>query len=153
VVPAELLPMFTPTELEGIFCGEAEVDIAVLQQATLYESVSPTDPHVLHFWEAVQLLDRDERSQLINFCSGRSRLPASAADFPMSFKLTGPPPASERDPDDYLPVARTCFFSLSLPKYSCAEVCLRKLKYAIRNTELMDADFIDRRGAGWENIR
>ena len=34
------------------------------------------------------------------------------------------------------------------------QVCLKKLKYAIRNTELMDADFIDRRAtSGWENIR
>lgn len=43
VVPTELLAMYTSDELEGIFCGEAEVDIAVLQKATLYESVSPTD--------------------------------------------------------------------------------------------------------------
>ena len=42
-VPTELLAMFTADELEGIFCGEAEVDIAVLQKATLYESVSPAD--------------------------------------------------------------------------------------------------------------
>lgn len=34
------------------------------------------------------------------------------------------------------------------------QVCLNKLKYAIRNTELMDADFIDRRAtSGWENVR
>ena len=64
----------------------------------------------------------DERAQLINFCSGRSRLPASASDFHMTFKLTAPPPRSEKDPDDYLPIARTCFFSLSLPKYSSVQV-------------------------------
>ena len=35
-----------------------------------------------------------------------------------------------------------------------AQVCLEKLRYAIRHTELMDADFIDRRAtSGWENVR
>jgi hypothetical protein len=43
VVPTELLPMFSADELESIFCGEAEVDIAVLQKATQYEAVSPAD--------------------------------------------------------------------------------------------------------------
>jgi hypothetical protein len=43
VVPAELLPMFSAEELERVFCGEADVDISVLQKATVYESVSPTD--------------------------------------------------------------------------------------------------------------
>ena len=34
------------------------------------------------------------------------------------------------------------------------KVCVDKLRYAIHNTELMDADFIDRRAtSGWENIR
>jgi hypothetical protein len=61
-------------------------------------------------------------SQLVNFCSGRLRLPPSAADFPMAFKLTLPPPKSSDRPDDYLPIAQTCFFSLSLPRYSSTAV-------------------------------
>jgi HECT-domain (ubiquitin-transferase) len=64
----------------------------------------------------------EEQSQVINFCSGRSRLPASATDFPMSFKLTAPPPRSKACPDDYLPIAQTCFFSLSIPEYTNLEV-------------------------------
>jgi len=154
VVPVELISMFTAEELEGIFCGEAEVDLTILRKATIYESVSIHDSHIQHFWEAVQCLSPEEKSLLVNFCSGRSRLPASAGDFPMNFKLTTPPVHSEKNPDDYLPIARTCFFSLSLPKYSSMKICLDKLRYAIRNTELMDADFIDRKGtSGWENVR
>jgi len=70
----------------------------------------------------------------------------------MNFKLVGPPPQSESNPDDYLPVAQTCFFSLSLPKYTRYEVCQQKLKYAINNTQLIDADFNVRNANGWENI-
>jgi hypothetical protein len=124
--------------------------------------------HIQYFWTALEMLSAEEKSQFINFCSGRSRLPSSASEFPMPFKLTAPPANAVKHPDDYLPVARTCFFSLSIPTYSSLEVsfplfsfffhhisqiCLKKLRYAIGNTELMDADFIDRRGtSGWENI-
>ena len=67
-------------------------------------------------------MSKEEQSQLINFCSGRSRLPAAAADFSLSFKLTAPPPRSKACPDNYLPIAQTCFFSLSLPEYTDIEV-------------------------------
>jgi hypothetical protein len=40
----------------------------------------------------------------------------------MRFKLTPPPPRSKSNPDDYLPIAQTCFFSLSVPEYSSKEV-------------------------------
>eukprot|EP01038_Epipyxis_sp_PR26KG_P005374 gene5374-7452_t len=149
VLPVELFPLFNAEELETVFCGTAEVDIETLKKATVYEGVNPTDSHITYFWSALDQLDRDDKAAFVNFCSGRSRLPSSAADYQMSFKLTSPPPHSEKHPDNYLPIARTCFFTLSLPKYSSIE-----LKYAINNTELMDADFIDRRGtSGWDNVR
>jgi hypothetical protein len=68
------------------------------------------------FWEVLEEMDVEDRRSFVNFCSGRSRLPASAADFPMNFKLTAPQPRADERPDDYLPVAQTCFFSLSLPR-------------------------------------
>lgn len=105
------------------------------------------------FWEALRGLDPVEQTLFVNFCSGRSRLPAAASDFPMPFTLTTPPPTSTEHPDRFLPVARTCFFSLSLPKYTSVGVCREKLRYAIRHTDVMDADFVDRRGASaWDQL-
>jgi hypothetical protein len=43
VVPVELISMFTEEELEGIFCGETELDLTILRKATIYESVSIHD--------------------------------------------------------------------------------------------------------------
>ena len=43
VVSIELISMFTEEELEGIFCGEAEVDLTILRKVTIYESVSIHD--------------------------------------------------------------------------------------------------------------
>jgi len=40
VVSVELISMFSEEELEGILCGEAEVDLTILRKATIYESVS-----------------------------------------------------------------------------------------------------------------
>jgi hypothetical protein len=78
--------------------------------------------HIQYFWQSLEALSSEEKADFINFCSGRSRLPTSASEFPMPFKLTAPPANSVKNPDDYLPIARTCFFSLSLPKYSSLEV-------------------------------
>jgi hypothetical protein len=64
----------------------------------------------------------EEKAMLVNFCSGRARLPSSSKDITMRFKITGAPPRSKQNPDDYLPIAQTCFFSLSLPEYSSYEV-------------------------------
>ena len=93
----------------------------------------------------------EEMSGFINFCSGRSRLPRNPTEFG-NLKLTGPPPQSNDNPDCFLPIAQTCFFALSVPKYSSKTVCLEKLRYAIQNAHSMDADFVMRNADGWENI-
>lgn len=152
VLPVELLAVFTPAEAEALFCGVPEVDVDLLQRATEYEGVRPTDAHVGYFWQALRTMGREDRAAFVNFCSGRSRLPGSAAEFAMNFKLTAPHRDYHR-PDDYLPIAQTCFFSLALPKYSSAEVCLDKLRYAIKNADLMDADYLVRSADGWEHLR
>lgn len=87
--------------------------------------------HIKLFWQALDQMSQEERSKLINFCSGRSRLPASVDEFPMSFKLTAPPPRSKTSPDDYLPIAQTCFFSLSLPEYTSLQVRGCMLRFII----------------------
>ena len=151
-VPVELFPVFTAAELEVLFCGSPDVDVQILRMATEYEGVDPSDTHIGYFWTALEKFSQAERSQLINFCSGRSRLPASAAAFAMPFKLLAPNPRTASDPDAYLPIAQTCFFTLSLPKYTSLEVMLSKLRYAIAHTELMDADVLLRRADGWAGV-
>jgi len=153
VVPTELFALFTPDELSTLFCGVPQVDLELLKSMTEYtDGLGQAAPHVQYFWEALEELDETERQAFINFCSGKSRLPSSAADFSMHFKIAAPHPSTNKDPDHYLPIAQTCFFSLSIPEYSSKEICLEKLRYAIGNADLMDADFIMRNAEGWENI-
>jgi len=153
IIPVEVFSMFTAEEIEYIFCGEADIDLETLKKATVYDGdVNKNDRHVQFLWEALESMTPAQRSQFINFCSGRTRLPASASDFPMPFKIQGPPSTSSRNPDAHLPVARTCFFSLSLPQYTSLEVCKSKILYAIANTELMDADVLLRNADGWDRL-
>ncbi len=122
-LPVELMPLFSASELEGLFCGEDCVDLDTLRQATVYDGdVKESDSHIQFFWASLEELSPEDRAHFVNFCSGRSRLPPSAADYPLPFKLVGPPTHSEKNPDNYLPIARTCFFTLSLPKYTSKEV-------------------------------
>lgn len=52
-------------------------------------------------------------------------------------------------PDLYLPHAQTCFFSLSLPRYSSKRILREKLLYAVDQTTTMDADVKLHSAEGW----
>src|SRR3546814_9123426 len=85
----------------------------------------------------MQEFTSEERSMLIRFTWGRSRLPLNASSFPQRFKLQN----YNRSPaDNYLPISHTCFFSLELPSYSSMEVMKEKLRYAIYNCTAIDGD-------------
>ena len=88
----------------------------------------PPDKHVRYFWQALKEFNNEERSALIRFTWGRSRLPLTAAGFTQNFKIQsfGRTPA-----DSYFPVAHTCFFSLELPAYSSLEVMKSKLRWVV----------------------
>jgi hypothetical protein len=144
ILPMEVLGLFTPREVEVLFCG-AEVDVDLLQKMTEYEGgISPSDSHVKFFWQTLREMDPEQKSLFVNFCSGRSRLPRSAADFPMNFKITAPSGGALEHPDDYLPVAQTCFFSLSLPRYTTYQTCREKIVFAAQHSVFMDYDFLIR---------
>ena len=155
VLPVAAFPLFAPEELEELIAGSAEIDVAVLREATRYEGSdlasqaadeaagSPGAPHIAAFWAAFESMNQEERSEFVNFVSGYRRLPRSAADFPMHFKIQTMT-HQEGKGDTRLPESQTCFFSLKLPKYSCAAACKKKLILAMRLTPNMDNDVNER---------
>ncbi|KAF1772112.1 Ubiquitin-associated domain [Phytophthora cactorum] len=151
VLPMELAPLFTPRELEVLICGRREVDVDLLHQCTEYsEGADEAMPHVQHFWEVLREMTSEERTSFLRFVWARSRMPNSAKDFPMNFKLqTAQDPGASSQPDLYLPHAQTCFFALRLPAYSSKEVLRTKLLYAIQNSPNMDADVRLHNAEGW----
>ncbi|CAI5731161.1 unnamed protein product [Hyaloperonospora brassicae] len=151
VLPMELAPLFTPQELEVLICGRREVDVDLLHQCTEYsEGATETMPHVQHFWEVLREMTSEERTSFLRFVWARSRMPNSAKDFPMNFKLQAAfDPGAVGQPDQYLPHAQTCFFALRLPAYTSKEVLRAKLLYAIQNSPNMDADVRLHNAEGW----
>lgn len=154
VVPVELLHLFTPREVEELFCGRATLDVALLRKCTEYEGRGldgVTDailPRYLRdFWAILEGFNHDERTRFLRFVCARSRLPPPT-DFTVNFKVQEFPLPDGKRADDYLPTSRTCFFSLKLPRYSTSAVMRAKLLAAMQCT-LMDADV---RGEveGWE---
>ena len=60
------------------------------------------------------------------------------SDFDAPFKIQRD---NGTDGPQALPSASTCFFSLSLPEYTCKEHLKEKLLFAINNVTTMETDF------------
>eukprot|EP01035_Chromulina_nebulosa_P017758 gene17758-23358_t len=149
VLPTELLSIFTPGELEQIISGTSTVDVSLLKQCTEYEDISPDSPVVQNFWKVLDEFTAEDKTLFLRFVWARSRMPTSAQDLSMNFKLQGVQGDAKIYPDKYLPHAQTCFFSLSLPLYSTKEILKEKLLYAIHNSPNMDADVRLHNADGW----
>ncbi len=137
-----LLSIFTWSEMELLVCGRPGVDLGrLLQNTVYYPPFGPSHYLVQQMWEVLKSLPAVDRAQFLRFVSGRSRLPPEDREFgPLiiqPLQRTG----GDQNPDQFLPEAHTCFFTLVLPLYSSAEVLKEKLLYAIHTCKEIDTDF------------
>jgi len=140
VIPIHVLNVFMWDKVEELICGQATIDVKLFKQMTTYSNCSLSDHSIQIFWDVVKhKMNNKERSRLLQFAWGRSRLPANKQDFDkkMSILLLD---HSDGDPNDYLPVSHTCFFQLDLPRYTDADVMYKKLVYAITHCGSIDTD-------------
>ncbi|KAJ1452967.1 hypothetical protein M885DRAFT_444354, partial [Pelagophyceae sp. CCMP2097] len=149
VLPLELGALFSPRELEALVCGAAarRLDVQSLRRGCVYDRVSQNAPHVRLFWQALQSFGANDLERFVEFACGTSRPPPG-----QPLRLAPPPPGSDDAPDEYLPVSQTCFFAVSLPRYTSLKTCSTKLKYAARHARLMDADFLLKDADGWDAV-
>lgn len=136
-VPLSALRSFTWQQLEQTVCGSPDISTEELRLHTEYENVSPEEPHIYYFWEVLDELTQDQRSQFLQFCWARKRLPTSQSAWTSTFKIQLP--HSSDNPDSALLSAATCFFTLSLPAYSSKEILKTRLLTSIECVT-MDAD-------------
>jgi hypothetical protein len=126
-LPPSALALLRGDELERLVCGCPVVDLALLKSATDYTSCSPSDQHVVWFWEVLEHdFSEDDRRAFLRFAWGRSRLPLTRAAFAQPFKIQS---FNKSPPDIFLPVSHTCFFSIELPRYSTRDILRAKLSY------------------------
>lgn len=155
VIPETALALLTWQDLELIVGGSKIIDVNRLKENTEYDDdVTAEDPHIVAFWEILAEFSEEEKASFLRFTWARPTLPPKEVEFPQKFKVQS---AVGDDlsvkPDQYLPKAHTCFFSINLPRYSSKEIMAEKLRYAIVNCTEMDADFrvTDTDVVGWSS--
>ena len=74
LVPAELVCIFSPTELELLICGLPDVNIDELQANTEYHQYKASDEVIVWFWEVLRSFNREERASFLQFVTGTSKV-------------------------------------------------------------------------------
>ncbi len=124
IIPESVLSLLTWEELQTIVCGARVIDIQRLRENTEYDDdISPDDPHIVHFWEVLTEFSEEEKSTFLKFVWARPTLPPKGVEFSQKMRvLSAVGDDAHLKPDQYLPKAHTCFFSVNLPKYSTKKV-------------------------------
>jgi E3 ubiquitin-protein ligase HUWE1 len=134
LVPADLVSIFSPPELELLICGLPDVDIAELKIHTEYHQYRPTDPLILWFWETLHGFSREEKALFLQFVTGTSKVPLDG--FANLQGMRGVQRFSihriHAEGSHALPTAHTCFNQLDLPPYASQEELKEKLLMAIK---------------------
>jgi E3 ubiquitin-protein ligase HERC2 len=150
VLPGALLPLLPPRELARRACGSPDVNVAALRASATYAGVRYDEPHIAHFWAALESFTPRQRRAFLRFAWGRARLPPpGSAAAARGLELQPLARAQGADPDAYLPVAHTCFFAVELPRYSSAAVMARRLLYACEEGVAIDIDHAVRDARAW----
>jgi HECT-domain (ubiquitin-transferase) len=86
IIPRRVLRFFTSAELFSLLAGTRILNvpdaISYLQQVTVYDGYTPTDPVIEYFWEVLSSSSPSQLAQFLDFVTSSDRLPRS------NFKLT-----------------------------------------------------------------
>eukprot|EP00002_Diphylleia_rotans_P009903 TRINITY_DN2025_c0_g1_i6.p1 TRINITY_DN2025_c0_g1~~TRINITY_DN2025_c0_g1_i6.p1 ORF type:complete len:3715 (-),score=578.80 TRINITY_DN2025_c0_g1_i6:350-11494(-) len=141
IIPEFLLPLFTWQQLSLRVCGHPDVDLNLLKMHTRYrDNITPSDPIVGYFWNALESFSQSQRRLFLRFASGRERLP-SAAEFRQQDEMKFGKLMVE-NPDMDFPRAQTCFFSIEIPDYSSETILRERLLQAITTCFDIDTDHV-----------
>ncbi|KEG15001.1 putative ubiquitin-protein ligase [Trypanosoma grayi] len=164
VIPASAVSLLKWYELEQVVCGQPDYDADALLDSARYEDLDPNDTIVLYLRQVLRQFSRHERALFMRFVSGRERLPSGVRlklmpdthARPLRDDSTnnsgggsgsgsgsgGGGGVTDVFDDNRLPHASTCFYWLSIPRYSSVEVMRKKLLFAIQQCLDIDADFV-----------
>lgn len=134
LIPADLVNVFDERELELLIGGIADIDVDDWKKHTDYRGYQESDDVIQNFWKIVRSWDAEQKSRLLQFTTGTSRIPVNGfkdlqgSDGPRRFTIekSGDPGA--------LPKSHTCFNRLDLPPYKTHEALEQKLSVAVEET-------------------
>ncbi|KAI1327219.1 HECT-domain-containing protein [Xylariaceae sp. FL0255] len=134
LIPQDLINVFDERELELLIGGIAEIDVDDWKKHTDYRGYTENDEVVQYFWQTIRSWDGEQKSRLLQFATGTSRIPVNGfkdlqgSDGPRRFTI-------EKAGDvGNLPKAHTCFNRLDLPPYKSLEALQQKLTIAVEET-------------------
>ncbi|RNF12537.1 putative ubiquitin-protein ligase [Trypanosoma rangeli] len=168
VVPVSAVSLLKWYELEHVVCGQPDYDADALIDAARYENLDLNDVTVQYLRQVLRQFSRHERALFMRFVSGRERLPSGvrlklmpdahsrSIQSETSGNTDAESNANDTDgggdgggkssvdvfDDNRLPHASTCFYWLSIPRYSSVEVMRERLLFAIQQCLDIDADFV-----------
>ncbi|CAM1501062.1 Fc.00g102240.m01.CDS01 [Cosmosporella sp. VM-42] len=134
LIPQELINVFDERELELLIGGIAEIDVDDWKKHTDYRGYTESDEVVQNFWQTVRSWDGEQKSRLLQFTTGTSRIPVNGfkdlqgSDGPRRFTI------EKAGEITNLPKAHTCFNRLDLPPYKNLEMLQGKLTIAVEET-------------------
>ncbi|KAJ5893401.1 hypothetical protein N7495_005092 [Penicillium taxi] len=128
------LSLFRPEEIELLVRGSDEaLDVMSLQAVATYDNWSSSRPEsipvVQWFWELFGSAGPQDQRKILLFITGSDRIPAMGATS-LSIRL-----ACLGDDCPRYPIARTCFNTLGLYRYSNKEKFVEMLWDAVLNSE------------------
>ncbi|KAH8887747.1 putative ubiquitin-protein ligase, partial [Thozetella sp. PMI_491] len=134
LIPQDLINVFDERELELLIGGIAEIDVDDWKKHTDYRGYTESDEVIQFFWQTVRSWDGEQKSRLLQFTTGTSRIPVNGfkdlqgSDGPRRFTI------EKAGEINNLPKAHTCFNRLDLPPYKSLEMLQQKLTIAVEET-------------------
>ncbi|KAJ8262179.1 hypothetical protein GJAV_G00163400 [Gymnothorax javanicus] len=125
--PNGLWKMFLPDELMAKIIGNVYYIWEELQKNAVYEGYEPTDANIKNFWTVFFELSEEEKKNFLCFMRGSDRLPIGGLA-KMKIIIVN---RNRPNPDDFYPVANTCYGCLYLPNYSSIDILKEKFHHAI----------------------
>ncbi|KAK2068432.1 hypothetical protein P8C59_003068 [Phyllachora maydis] len=134
LIPQDLINVFDERELELLIGGIAEIDVDDWKKHTDYRGYTESDEVIQFFWQTVRCWDGEQKSRLLQFTTGTSRIPVNGfkdlqgSDGPRRFTI------EKAGEITNLPKAHTCFNRLDLPPYKTLEMLQQKMTIAVEET-------------------
>ncbi|KAJ9630298.1 E3 ubiquitin-protein ligase RSP5 [Exophiala oligosperma] len=134
LIPADLVNVFDERELELLIGGIADIDVDDWKKHTDYRGYQEQDEVIQNFWKVVRTWDAEQKSRLLQFATGTSRIPVNGfkdlqgSDGPRRFTI------EKAGEINALPKSHTCFNRLDLPSYKTYDVLNSKLSTAVEET-------------------
>ncbi|KAK4195925.1 hypothetical protein QBC40DRAFT_288220 [Triangularia verruculosa] len=134
LIPHDLINVFDERELELLIGGIAEIDVDDWKKHTDYRGYTESDEVIQFFWQTVRSWDGEQKSRLLQFTTGTSRIPVNGfkdlqgSDGPRRFTI------EKAGEVGNLPKAHTCFNRLDLPPYKDLATLQNKMTIAVEET-------------------